>query len=257
MTDLFNLEGQGALVTGGNGGIGLGMAKALAGAGADVAIWGTNAEKNERALAELADLNAGGKAAAIVCDVADEDSVAKAMAETVAEIGRVDSCFANAGTGAAPGSFDKLALEEWRRVAQVNLDGVFLTLRAAATQMIEQGDGGSLVATSSLTAIEGAPRSSHYAAAKGALIPLIRTLAVELARKGIRANAIMPGWIDTDLTHQMFEDERFSGAVMPRIPARRWGTPADIGPAAVYLASRASNYHTGDVLKIDGAYSIC
>jgi len=255
MTDLFNLEGQGALVTGGNGGIGLGIANALAGSGADVVVWGTDAEKNELAVAELAEH--GTKVGSVVCDISDETSVAAAMVETVELIGRVDSCFANAGTGAAPSSFEKLSLEEWRRVNQVNLDGAFLTLRAAAAQMIAQGDGGSLVATSSLTAIEGAPRSAAYAASKGAIGPLIKTLAVELARKGIRANAIMPGWIDTDLTHQMFEDERFSGAVMPRIPARRWGTPADIGPAAVYLASRASNYHTGDVLKIDGAYSIC
>lgn len=255
MSELFNLEGQSALVTGGNGGIGLGIANALAGAGADVAIWGTSADKNERALTELGKHGTG--VAAFVCDVSDESSVAEAMAGTVERIGRIDSCFANAGTGAAPTPFDKLSLEEWRRVSAVNLDGVFLTLRAAAAQMIEQGEGGSLVATSSLTAIEGAPRSSHYAASKGAIGPLIKTLAVELARKGIRANAIMPGWIDTDLTHQMFENESFSGAVMPRIPARRWGTPADIGPAAVYLASPASGYHTGDVLKIDGAYSIC
>jgi NAD(P)-dependent dehydrogenase (short-subunit alcohol dehydrogenase family) len=255
MTELFDLSGHAALVTGGNGGIGLGIAEALAGNGADVAIWGTNPDKNETAAARLAEL--GGKVSASVCDVSDEAAVAAAMEETVAALGRLDSCFANAGTAAAPAPFEKIALEEWRRVEAVNLDGVFLTLRAAAAQMIEQGEGGSLVATSSLTAIEGAPRSAHYAAAKGAIGPLIKTLAVELARKGIRANAIMPGWIDTDLTHGMLADERFSDAVMPRIPARRWGLPADIGPAAVYLASAASSYHTGDILKIDGAYSIC
>jgi len=255
MSDLFNLDAHGALVTGGNGGIGLGIARALAGAGANVVIWGTDAAKNDRAVEELSGL--GTTIGAVVCDVADESSVAAAMEETAETLGSLDSCFANAGTGAAPTPFDKLSLDEWRRVNQVNLDGVFLTLRAAAARMIEQGTGGSLVATSSLTAIEGAPRSAAYAASKGAIGPLIKTLAVELARKGIRANAIMPGWIDTDLTHQMFEDERFSGAVLPRIPARRWGTPDDIGAAAVYLASPASSYHTGDVLKIDGAYSIC
>ncbi len=255
MSGLFDLEGHGALVTGGNGGIGLGIARALAEAGADVVIWGTNEEKNEKAVSELKDI--GTEISAMTCDVSDEDSVATAIGETAERLGRLDSCFANAGTGAMPTSFEKLSIDEWRRVGAVNLEGTFLTLRAAAARMAEQETGGSLVATSSLTAIEGAPRSAAYAASKGALIPLIRTLAVELARKGIRANAIMPGWIDTDLTHQMFEDERFAGAVMPRIPARRWGTPGDIGPAAVYLASPASNYHTGDVLKIDGGYSIC
>ncbi|MBN8866470.1 MAG: SDR family oxidoreductase [Solirubrobacterales bacterium] len=255
MSELFNLAGHGAVVTGGNGGIGLGVAKALAAAGADVVVWGTDEDKNEAAREELAAY--GTDIGAVVCDVADEASVATAMETSVALLGRVDSCFANAGTGAAPTPFEKLSLDEWRRVQRVNLDGVFLTLRAAASRMIESGEGGSLVVTSSLTAIEGAPRSAAYAASKGALAPLVKTLAVELARKGIRANAIMPGWIDTDLTHEMFEDERFSGAVMPRIPTRRWGTPADIGAAAVYLASPASSYHTGDVLKIDGAYSIC
>ncbi len=251
----FDLSGQAALVTGGNGGIGLGIAEALAAAGADVAIWGTKSEKNEAAAERLR--GHGGKVFAAVCDVSDEAAVAAAMEATVAALGRLDSCFANAGTGSAPVPFEKTSLEEWRRVEAVNLDGVFLTLRAAAQAMIAAESGGSLVATSSLTAIEGAPRSAPYAAGKGGLISLVRTLAVELARKGIRANAIMPGWIDTDLTHEMLADERFAGAVMPRVPARRWGTPEDIGVAAVYLASPASSYHTGDVLKIDGAYSIC
>jgi len=250
----FDLGGQAALVTGGNGGIGLGIARALAEAGADVAIWGTDADKNEVAAERLRE--AGGKVFATVCDVADEAAVTAAMAATVAALGGLHSCFANAGTPARPVPFEKTELEEWKRVEAVNLDGVFLTLRAAAAAMIEAGTGGSLVATSSLTAIEGAPRSAAYAATKGALVSLVRTLAVELARKGIRANAIMPGWIDTDLTHAMLADERFAGAVMPRIPARRWGLPADLGPAAVYLASPATAYHTGDVLRIDGAYSI-
>ncbi len=250
----FDLSGQAALVTGGNGGIGLGIAAALAEAGADVAIWGTDAGKNEAAAERLG--AAGGKVFATVCDVADEAAVAAAMEETVAALGGLHSCFANAGTPARPTPFEHTELDEWKRVEGVNLDGAFLTLRAAAAAMIEAGTGGSLVATSSLTAIEGAPRSAAYAATKGALISLVRTLAVELARKGIRANAIMPGWIDTDLTHAMLADERFAGAVMPRIPARRWGEPADLGPAAVYLASPATSYHTGDVLRIDGAYSI-
>lgn len=250
----FDLTDHAALVTGGNGGIGLGIASALAAAGADVAIWGTNEEKNAAASERLAEH--GHKVVAIRCDVSDEESVAAAMAQTVEALGGLDSCFANAGVGAMPSSFAKMTLDEWRRVQRVNLDGAFLTLRAAAAQMIEQGRGGSLVATTSLTAIEGAPRNEHYAASKGALVPLVRALAVELARYEIRANAIMPGWIETELTRAMFADEGFRNAVMPRIPARRWGTPEDLGAAAVYLASPGSAYHTGDVLKIDGAYSL-
>lgn len=255
MPSPFDLSGQAALVTGGNRGIGLGIAAALAAAGADVAIWGTSEEKNEAAAERLREH--GTEVFAAACDVADEAAVDAAMDATVAALGRLDSCFANAGTGAAPVPFEKTGLDEWRRVQGVNLDGAFLTLRAAARAMIAAGTPGSLVVTSSLTAIEGAPRSAAYAAGKGAVVSLVRTLAVELARKGIRANAIMPGWIDTDLTHAMLADERFAGAVMPRVPSRRWGTPDDIGVAAVYLASPASSYHTGDVLKIDGAYSIC
>jgi NAD(P)-dependent dehydrogenase (short-subunit alcohol dehydrogenase family) len=250
----FDLTGHRALVTGGNGGIGLGIAVGLAQAGADVMIWGTKEDKNEHALEELS--THGTRVEALVCDVGDEGAVTGAMAETIKRLGRLDSCFANAGTGAAPARFNELALDEWRRVVRVNLDGAFLTLRAAAGRMIEAETGGSLVATTSLTAIEGSPRTEHYAASKGALVPLVKSLAVELARYRIRANALMPGWIETDLTRTVFADERFSGAVLPRIPLRRWGQPADLAAAAVYLASAGSAYHTGDVLKIDGAYSL-
>jgi NAD(P)-dependent dehydrogenase (short-subunit alcohol dehydrogenase family) len=122
--------------------------------------------------------------------------------------------------------------------------------------LVERGGGGSLVATASLAAIEGAARNAHYGATKGALVAMTRALAVELARHGIRANAILPGWIETAMTAGNVADERFSGAVLPRIPARRWGQPADFGGIAVYLASDASAYHSGDCLVIDGGYSL-
>jgi NAD(P)-dependent dehydrogenase (short-subunit alcohol dehydrogenase family) len=122
--------------------------------------------------------------------------------------------------------------------------------------MVERGGGGSLVATASLAAIEGAARNAHYGATKGALVAMIRALAVEMARHGIRANAILPGWIETAMTAGNVADERFSSAVLPRIPARRWGQPADFGGIAVYLASNASAYHSGDCLVIDGGYSL-
>lgn len=251
----FDLSGSVALVTGGNSGIGLGMARAVAEAGADVAIWGTNPAKNEAARDELA--RTGGRVLALPCDVGDEAAVNAAFAETLRVMGRVDACFANAGTysgGKTP--FVEHTAEEWRRVLRVNLDGAFYTLRAAARHMVERGGGGSLVGTASLAAIEGAARNEHYAATKGGLVSMIRALAVELARHGIRANAVLPGWIETAMTAGAIGDERFRANVLPRIPARRWGTGEDFGGVAVYLMSRASAYHTGDSLIIDGGYSL-
>ena len=252
----FDLTGKVALVTGGNSGIGLGMARAIAEAGADVAIWGTNAAKNAAAQAELAET--GRKALALVCDVSDEAAVEAAFAETVKVLGRVDGCFANAGVSGhgATTSFAQMQSEEWRRVLKVNLDGAFFTFRAAARHMVERGGGGVLVGTASLAAIEGAARSEHYAATKGGLISMIRALAVEFARHGVRANAILPGWIETDMTANAIANEKFAGSVMPRIPMRRWGTGGDFGGIAVYLMSQASAYHTGDTFLIDGGYAL-
>ena len=250
----FDLAGKVALVTGGNSGIGLGMAQALAEAGADVAIWGTKAAKNAEAVAALS--ATGVRVHSEVGDVGDEAAVDRAFAGTLAALGRVDACFANAGTYGRKGKFVELDSAEWHRVTRVNLDGAFYTLRAAARHMVERGGGGSLVGTASLAAIEGAARNTQYAATKGAIVAVIRALAVELARHGIRANAVLPGWIETAMTARSVGDEKFAGAVLPRIPARRWGTGADFGGLAVYLASDASAYHTGDCLVVDGGYSL-
>lgn len=250
---LFDLTGHVALVTGGNGGIGLGMARGLAQAGAAVAVWGTNAEKNAAAADELRRL--GTDAEAFRCDVSDEDQVRTAMAATLERFGKVDSCFANAGIGGG-GRFTEMTLDEWRRVQRVNSEGAFLTLQAAAKHMVDRGEGGSLVGVSSTSAVHGAPLASAYAHSKGGLIAMIRGLAVGMARYGIRANAILPGWIDTDMTAAGFETEGFRTKVLPRIPNRRWGQPEDFCAIAVYLASPASGYHTGDTLVIDGGYTI-
>jgi NAD(P)-dependent dehydrogenase (short-subunit alcohol dehydrogenase family) len=252
----FDLTGQVALVTGGNSGIGLGMARALAEAGSDIAIWGTSPAKNAAARAELAD--SGRRIVALECDVSDEAAVERAFAETLAQLGRVDACFANAGVSGRSGirSFTEMSTGEWRRVLKVNLDGAFFTFRVAARHMVERGGGGSLVATASLAAIHGAPRGEHYAATKGALISMIRTLAVEFARHGVRANAILPGWIETDMTADAIANEKFAANVLPRVPMRRWGTGDDFGGIAVYLASAASRYHTGDTFLIDGGYAL-
>jgi NAD(P)-dependent dehydrogenase (short-subunit alcohol dehydrogenase family) len=248
----FDLTGHCALVTGGNSGIGLGMAEALAQAGADVAIWGTNADKNAAAQEQLA--AHGTKAVAVRCDVGDEGQVDAAFAETLEALGKVDSCFANAGIGGGAPSFEEFTLESWRRVTRVNLDGVFLTFRAAVKHMKERGEGGSLAVTSSLSAISGAARNQAYASTKGGVISMMKGLAVELARYGIRANTILPGWIETAMTEDAFGWEKFASNVMPRIPQRRWGQPEDFGGIAVYLASDASRYHTGDQFLIDGGY---
>ena len=255
---LFDLSHKVALVTGGNGGIGLGMAKALAQAGSGVAIWGTNAQKNNAAIEELKSYGQAAKAYQV--NVANEEDVAKAMAATLKDFGRLDAVFANAGIGKFAGPFATMDTKVYREVLSVNLDGVFFTLRESARHMIARanaGDpGGCLVGVASLAAIEGAARNEHYAATKGAVISMMRSIAVEHARYGIRANSILPGWIATDMTSGAQESEAFAQKVVPRIPQRRWGKPEDFGGVAVYLASKASAYHTGDNFIIDGGYSI-
>ncbi len=252
----FDLTGKTALITGGNSGIGLGMAEALAQAGAAVCIWGTNAQKNEAALKKIQSY--GAKAIALKCDVGEEQEVEARFAETVAALGPVHACFANAGVSgrAAVKSFTEMDAAEWKRVTRVNLDGAFYTLRAAAKHMVEHRKGGALVGTASLAAISGQPRGEHYAATKGGLISMIRALSVEFARYGVRANAILPGWIETAMTEKALNWDKFRDKVLPRVPMRRWGKPEDFGAIAVYLVSDASSYHTGDTFLIDGGYSL-
>ena len=254
----FNLAGKVALVTGGNRGIGLGLATALAQAGADIVLWGSNAERNQAAEQSLTGLGVRVKAQTV--DVSDEAQVVESMQEAVAAMGRVDTVIANAGIGLGSPSFVEMKTEVYRQVLAVNLDGVFFTFREACRHMVERakaGDpGGSLVGVASLAAIEGAARNQAYAATKGAVISMVKSVAVEHARYGVRANAILPGWIATDMTQGAQDNPAFAQKVIPRVPARRWGQPADFGGVAVYLASNAASYHSGDTFVIDGGYSI-
>ena len=253
----FDLTGKVALVTGGNGGIGLGMAEGLAAAGAKVAIWGQNPEKNAKAEATLKAYGVDVLVQAV--DVADEAAVVAGVAEVLKTFGRLDFVAANAGVGGgAP--FAEMTTEKWRRVTTVNLDAVFWTFREAAKHMVERaqaGDpGGSLLVTSSTSAIHGAPRNQAYAATKGAVLSMVRGLAVEYARYGIRANSVLPGWIRSDMTAGAQKWDKFNEQVIGRVPMRRWGDPEDFSGLAVYLASDASKFHTGDSFVVDGGYTI-
>lgn len=255
---IFDLSGRVAVITGGNGGIGLGIAQALATAGCNVSIWGRNADKNKSAAASMA--GATGEIDTQICDVTSATSVKAAMDSTLRKFGRVDGCFANAGIGGGGRhAFIDRTEEQWRNMFATNLDGVFHAFQAAARHMTERaasGDAfGRLVATSSLASLFGTARNEHYAATKAAINALVRALAVEQARYGITANAILPGWIKSDMTAGIMANEKFVANVMPRIPMRRFGEPSDFGGIAVYLMSKASSYHTADCFVIDGGYT--
>ena len=209
-------------------------------------------------MAELSEL--GAKVEARVCDVADRTGVENAFAATLDAFGRVDGCFANAGIGTSfrlP--FVDRSEEEWRRMFATNLDGVFHVFQVALRHMINRAEGGDrfgrLVATSSIASLLGASRGEHYAGTKAALNALVRALAVEHARYGVTANAILPGWIETEMTADATHNEKFVANVLPRIPVRRFGAPDDFGGVAVYLMSDLSAYHTADCLVIDGGYT--
>src|ERR1700681_1664076 len=255
---IFDLTGRMAVITGGNGGIGLGIAQALAAAGCNVSIWGRNADKNKNAAATTA--RCAGQGHTRICDRSHAASVKSAMAATLARFGRVDGCFANAGIGGGGRhAFIDRTEQQWRSMFATNLDGVFHVFQAAARHMTERAEAGDrfgrLIATSSLASLFGTARNEHDAATKAAINALVRALAVELARQGVTANAILPGWIKSDMTAGIMANEKFVGNVMPRIPMRRFGEPSDFSGIAVYLMSKASSYHTADCFVIDGGYT--
>lgn len=254
----FDLTGKVVLVTGGNGGIGLGMADGLAAAGATIIIWGRNADKNAAALAQLG--AHGGPVEAASVDVADASAIDAAMAGIVARHGRIDAVFANAGRGAPPTPFAAQTRESWEEVFATNLWGVRATLQAASRHMIERakaGDpGGSLVVVGSLAGINATPYLEAYGVSKAAILSLSKHLAGAMARYGVRSNAIIPGWVETDMTERAQANPDIEKAVTARIPMKRWGKPEDFAAIAVYLASDGSAYHTADTFLIDGAYAV-
>ncbi len=250
---IFDLTSRVAVVTGGNRGIGLGMARGLARAGATISIWSRDETKNAEAVAEIEAL--GVRASSVRCDVSSESSVVDACAQTVEQFGRIDIGIANAGFGTYSDPIG-MSLEQWRRVLSTNLDGSFLTFREIAKHMIERGGGGKLIAVSSMVESFGAPKQPHYAASKGAVGAMVRSYAVELARHDIQVNSIRPGWIATEVLDPIVHDEKASKALLSRTPARRFGTPEDLEGIAVYLASDASRFHTGDSILVDGGYTI-
>jgi 2-deoxy-D-gluconate 3-dehydrogenase len=248
----FDLSGRVAVVTGGNGGIGLGMARGLAANGATVVVAARNAAKSAAAVKELESL--GARAAAIEADVSDEAAVNRLAEETVRRFGRVDVVVNNAGTNVRKEPQD-LSLAEWHLVMDTNLTSAFLTAKAAYPHMKAQG-GGKFINVGSMMSVFGVPFSPAYASSKGGLVQFTKVLATAWAKDNIQANAVLPGWIDTDLTRNArVEVPGLHERVLSRIPAGRWGDGDDLAGIAAFLASGASDYITGAVIPVDGGYA--
>jgi NAD(P)-dependent dehydrogenase (short-subunit alcohol dehydrogenase family) len=250
-----DLQGHVALVTGGSSGLGLAMVHALHEAGASVAFCSRHGGRNQTAIKSLSSTGGAERLHGMVCDVIEEDQVDAMFAQVAERFGSIDSVFANAGVGGPDVPFVDADLNEWRDTVRVNLQGTFLTMRAATRHMMK-AHGGSIVVTSSSSTVAGRPRGQAYAAGKAGATAMVRGLAVEVARHGIRVNAILPGWFNTSLTHDFLSAEVAQKKVLPRIPMRRWGSERDIGGVAVFLASDASRYMTGQTLTIDGGYQV-
>ena len=248
--ELFDLTGRVAIVTGGNGGIGLGMATGLVKAGASVIIAGRNKEKSAQAAALL-----GERARAIEVDVSDEDSVRSLVDQTVSAFGRVDILVNNAGI-AIRKQPETYTLDEWRQVLDTNLTSAFLCSQAVYPHMVKAG-GGKIINVGSILSILGIPLAVPYGASKGGIVQMGRSFAAAWAKDNIQVNAILPGWIDTDLTATArVHVEGLNERVMTRTPAKRWGLPGDFAGITVFLASAASDFVTGTAIPVDGGYSM-
>jgi 2-deoxy-D-gluconate 3-dehydrogenase len=250
---LFDLTGRVAIVTGGNGGIGLGMARGLAGAGASLLVAGRNAEKNRAAVKELEGL--GAKTAAFEADLISETACRALIGEAVKHFGRLDILVNNAGMNIRKQP-EEYAIEEWNQVLTTNLTSAFICSQAAYPAMQKAG-GGKIINIGSMMSIFGASFVAAYAASKGGIVQLTKALATAWAKDNIQVNAVLPGWIDTDLTRRGRQQiEGLHERVLARTPAARWGVPDDHAGIAVFLASAASDFITGTAIPVDGGYSV-
>jgi len=251
--ELFDLGGKVAIVTGGNGGIGLGMAGGLAQAGATVAIVGRNETKSQSAVADIE--ARGGKSLAVVADVTDQGAIAAMVERVTRELGRIDILVNNAGINIRKPP-QALELAEWEDVIQTNLTSAFLCSKAVHPAMKAAG-GGKIINIGSMMSIFGASFAPAYAASKGGIVQFTRSCAVAWAADNIQANAILPGWIDTDLTRRAREQiDGLHDRVLARTPASRWGGIADFAGIAVFLSSAASDFVTGAAIPVDGGFSV-
>ena len=251
--NLFDLSGKVAIVTGGNGGIGLGMARGLAAAGAKVAVVGRNVEKTGAASRQVAE-ESGVETLAVTADVSVEDQCARIASEVSGRFGRIDILFNNAGINIRKPPHE-MSLDEWHQVMDVNLTSAFLLSKATYPAMKAAG-GGKVVNVGSMTSIFGSSFAPAYAASKGAIVQLTKSQALAWAADNIQVNAILPGWFDTDLTRAA--REQIAGMherVLARIAAGRWGVPDDMAGTAIWLASPASDYVTGVAIAVDGGYT--
>ncbi len=250
---MFDLTGRVAIVTGGNGGIGLGMARGLAQAGASVVVAGRNAEKSAQAAGELEAL--GAKAAAIAVDVRDEGACRRLIEETIRRFGRIDILVNNAGINIRKQP-QEYSLDEWREMIDTNLTSAFVLSNAVYPHMKAQG-GGKIIDIGSMMSIFGASFTGPYGATKGGIVQMARAMAVAWAKDNIQVNCVLPGWIDTELTRTGRQNiEGLHERVLGRTPAGRWGDPADFAGIAVFLASPASDFLTGTAIPVDGGYSV-
>ncbi len=248
----FDLKGKVAIVTGGNGGIGLGMARGLASHGAKIVVAGRNHEKNDRAIAELRAL--GTQAEAVAVDITDEASCLILVATTLQRFGRIDVLVNNAGTNVRKAPED-LTLDEWRLVLDTNLTSAFILSKAVYHHMKAQG-GGKIINTGSMMSLFGSSFAAAYSASKGGIVQLTKSLALSWAPVNIQVNAILPGWITTELTERaQVEVPGLYERVLSRIPTGRWGDWDDMAGIAVFLASAASDYVTGTAIPVDGGFA--
>ena len=250
---MFDLNGKVALVTGGNGGIGLGMALGLAKAGATVVVAARNAEKSAAAVEALR--ATGSESFALAADVTDEASVVALFDEVAQRCGRLDILVNNAGTTVRK-PVDQLSLTEWNSVMDTNLTSAFLCCRAAYPLMQRAG-GGKIVNIGSMASIFGMPYAPAYGASKGGIVQLTKAMAASWAKDGIQVNAVLPGWIQTDLTDgARAQVPGLNDRVIARTAVGRWGQPQDLAGIAVFLSSAGSDFITGTAIPVDGGYSI-